>query len=691
MTAKPSRFETTMICVIFVMCVGYHLWGVNVGWKSYNLPGLEFRQTQTGLATMYIQRDHDFSLAYPTPVLGKPWSIPMEFPFYQWTVVVVSRLTNLSLTHAARMVSIVCFYLMLPALYALLGLWRVVPVRRLMVLGLVLTAPLYIFYARAFLMETMALMFAVWFWLAYLMAVERRSGWWLAAAMIAGVGAGLVKVTTYLLFLIPPALWSVGRLWRERKGRQWGRELAWMAGAVAVPVAASIWWVKKADAIKALNPMAWFLSSEHLRDFNLGTWATRFSGSMWLTKWHLVTERVTWWPLLAVLAGLGFWRAHHRWREIAVCAGTFVAALAIFPELYTLHDYYYVANTVLLMMAAGLALVGALEGGKSGWFTGMLWVALLSGQALTYHAVYYPAQAAISHGGDGLSHSLSAITQPNDVVVIAGQDWSSITPYYARRRALMLRDEELLAPHSARLNEALNNLKGESIGALVIPAEKRPALDLVADLAPWGIDAQPLYRWRNLLVYVPTSRRGADTEILKNTWFEDVTWAPGAEPPPDNLSASWKEVGSLLPRDRAYFSGMTPMPVRFFCTYGPARDGIEFGAHPWTRLVFQLPAGAHRLTTWLRMPPETYDPNLPRDLTSDGVEAKLEILTSGRPARVLFRRVLNPRDHPSDRGYQAMRIDFDLKEAGEIELSFGPGPAGSSVRDWLRIGRLLIR
>ena len=64
--------------------------GATLGWKSLNLPGCEFRQTQTAVSAFFIQREHNFSLAYPTPVLGKPWSIPLEFPLYQWTVVVVS-------------------------------------------------------------------------------------------------------------------------------------------------------------------------------------------------------------------------------------------------------------------------------------------------------------------------------------------------------------------------------------------------------------------------------------------------------------------------------------------------------------------------------------------------------------------------------------------------------------------------
>ena len=88
-----------------------------VGWESKNLPGVEYRQAQTAISALFIKQDNNFSLAYPTPVLGKPWSIPLEFPLYQWTVVVVSKQTGLGVTKSGRVVSMACFYLMLPAVY----------------------------------------------------------------------------------------------------------------------------------------------------------------------------------------------------------------------------------------------------------------------------------------------------------------------------------------------------------------------------------------------------------------------------------------------------------------------------------------------------------------------------------------------------------------------------------------------
>ncbi len=35
-------------------------------------------------------------------------------------------------------------------------------------------------------------------------------------------------------------------------------------------------------------------------------------------------------------------------------------------------------------------------------------------------------------------------------------------------------------------------------------------------------------------------------------------------------------------------------------------------------------------------------------------------------------------------------MEFNLPQAGEVELFVGPGPAGRSTRDWVMLGRLVI-
>jgi len=203
----------------------------------------------------------------------------MEFPLYQWTVAVVSKVTNWSITKAGRAVSIACFYMSLPAIFLLLRRWNQAVAWRWLILSIVVTCPLYIFYTRAFLIETMALMFSLWFWVAFERAVSARSRIWLVAAAVFDVGAGLVKITTFILYLLPAGIWAARRLWHAPRAER-KREFIWMALAVILPFSLSVWWVYQADAIKALNPLAAFLNSDNLSDFNFGTWQMRLHGSV---------------------------------------------------------------------------------------------------------------------------------------------------------------------------------------------------------------------------------------------------------------------------------------------------------------------------------------------------------------------------------------------------------------------------
>jgi len=51
---------------------------------------------------------------------------------------------------------------------------------------------------------------------------------------------------------------------------------------------------------------------------------------------------------------------------------------------------------------------------------------------------------------------------------------------------------------------------------------------------------------------------------------------------------------------------------------------------------------------------------------------------------------VDPRHREADRGQKPLRMEFNLLQAGEVELFVGPGPAGRSARDWVMLGRLVI-
>ena len=66
----------------------------------------EFRQTQTALSALFMQPGFEGLLNYQTPVVGAPWSIPFEFPLFQWITHQLAHLSGLNLSSSGRLISV---------------------------------------------------------------------------------------------------------------------------------------------------------------------------------------------------------------------------------------------------------------------------------------------------------------------------------------------------------------------------------------------------------------------------------------------------------------------------------------------------------------------------------------------------------------------------------------------------------
>jgi hypothetical protein len=132
------------------------------GWESPGLSGHEFRQTQTALTIQTMQVD-GFRLDYATPILGKPWSIPMESPLYQFLVVKWIDFTGQDIAQGARTVSLLCFLVGLVACYRLLRMARFSMGGSCLALVLVVFSPVYLFFSRTVMIESLAWASSAWF------------------------------------------------------------------------------------------------------------------------------------------------------------------------------------------------------------------------------------------------------------------------------------------------------------------------------------------------------------------------------------------------------------------------------------------------------------------------------------------------------------------------------------------------
>ncbi|HLP03155.1 MAG TPA: hypothetical protein VK163_14100 [Opitutaceae bacterium] len=702
-TPTSARWENWLATLLLLAAAVWSGWAVTRAWHNGNLPGCEFRQAQTAVSAYWIQHDRDFSLAYPTPVLGKPWSIPMEFPLYQWTVVAVSDLTGAPLVQSARAVSLACLVFTLPAAWILLRRFGLPPARRALLVALVLTCPLLLFYARAFLIETMALMAALWFVAAFGETMHTRRFRWLCVANLAGAIAGPVKVTTFILYLVPAAIWGAWlllRAWRERAG-SWQpvrSTLAWGLGCVALPFVATFAWTDFADEVKAHSLGGAFLGSANMTGFNFGLgeiFGLRFSSEAWQQMFHYWNRGILAAPVaLAAAAVAALFGGRWRWPALGSIALFFLAQF-IFPLLYAWHEYYFVANAALLVLGAGFALCGLLEAPRArvvGW--GLAGALLLAQGQLFVTSYLRPHLSYLSYGGTGLTELLRQMVDPEEVLVIAGEDWDSSTPFFARRRALMIRRN--LESDWDYLDRAFRGLQGEQIGALLLTGEQRRNAKLLQMAAgQLGIDPRPALEHGGTAVYLHRDLIAEHaTDPFRQAPFSGVTWHERLEPaqPPASLADREIDTAKLTGRNRLLFRGMTPQPFKFFSQFGSGR--VPMGgkrvvtAHPLTRLWFHKPAGATRFTFSFGLAEGAYAN--PAEGT-DGVEFRVSEIGTDGTLRQLYTRTLEPADAPADRGEIRATIPLEPGATSDLLLETGPGPGNNFSYDWAFLGDVEIR
>lgn len=692
-TRPPAQREHLVLMVIFIASLGAHAWLATRNWTAGFMPGHEFRQTQTAFISHFIDREDDFSLLYETPLVGKPWvSILLEVPFYEWSVVGLSRATGLSHVVAARTISLACFYLTLPALWLLLGRIGVAGSRRLLPLALILCGPLYIFYSRAFLMESMELMCCAWFLVGFVGTMDRRRWPWFMLATVAGTGASLIKSATFAVWLLPAAGYGAWRLWsdlRARAGRgATAQTVFWGLAGVIVPLGALRLWIELTDPIKANHASAWIFTSANL---SLGNWglddfAARFSMNTWgilMQRWREALMS-PWLIGVALLAGLVAFPAQRG--RVASLAAVFFLAQLLFPFAYAYQEYYFYACAVFLLAALGLVLNGVLDSRLPRWACWLLVPVLPLALLRNYLQFYYPYQMVRSEGGHPYTHALRDLTPRESVIVVSGADWAAIVPLYAQRRALMIRNG--LEHDRAYLERAFAELADEEVSALVLLHEHRRK-PLVRDLAIAAFDLEraPTFSYHHADIYCSRRIGQMVRDGLKERGNYSSLIVPSeAEASRTDSGPFWINPGLA----RRELHGVFPQPFKGRFTYGlrafPYGDKRVINAHPDSEIWLRSPSAATRIEWDYGMISAAWERDGDK---SDGVELTITGISPGREERKIFRRWLDPVRRPEDRGVQQEVIPYQPLP-GEL-LHFKTGPGGSYSYDWAFWERIEVK
>jgi hypothetical protein len=494
----PSPQQSNPLPLIAVLllfgCLAHAIWAFSIGWNNTINDHHSFRQSQTAITASYL-KDKPFKLAYETPVLGKPWSVPLEMPFYQLAVARLASAGNVSLDQAGRGVAAACYLLILIPVYFLLREFRVSHPHALLVLCILLVSPFYLFWSRAFLIESSVLLLCFCYLTCVISGINRKSRFLLALAIVFGVAAGLAKVTTWLPFLLIGSLWTV-RDWvgwplPQISGGDLRKRLTLLMTLSGIPFLSALAWVKYMDFHKKLNPLA-LNSPAFSTAWNFGTLEQKLSAAVWtqilsrvytlfglpLQGWLILTASIA-----AVIV------TKKRRAEAAVALTLYLIYPIIFTNLHFIHDYYMYANGLFLVVLVGFALIALLETDTvrsrvCGWL--LLVFVLFSGFS-GYAALYKPIQEMPDSEILQVTDYLQKNTPENSVLIILGADWSPLVPYYSKRRSLMIPDWSNLSEE--QVNQSLRNLKGEKIGALLVCGPSRyPAEKLIEQAKAAGLD-----------------------------------------------------------------------------------------------------------------------------------------------------------------------------------------------------------
>ena len=461
----------TVLTTLFAAVTVHAFFWLFVGFTQPIADLHQFRQTQTAVSAYWIWRGGPL-LAYETPVLGYPWSVPFEFPLYQYLVAGL-RMIGVPIAEGGRLVMF-AFYLGL--LWPLKVLFRNLSLGRtdyLILSILLIASPLYIYWSRTVMIESCALFLGL-AWLAFLVQYMRTQVLRDAAIAIGfGILAINTKLTTFPGFGIIGAIAFLAiayRMYRDGLTERNARFLLTVACIGLAPFASGLAWVAYTDHVKGQNALGTLLTSGALSTWNFGTLEQRLSAQFWqgAILGRIVPDILGFGAiagLIACGAALGSLRYA---RLLGFSILGFFAPMLIFTNLHIEHNYYQYANGMFLLAAVGFGLSSLAHSGRR-VLSAMLLMIVVGGQLIYFNAGFARVISADYSGNREIQVGALAksLTRPEDGLLILGDDWNSAIAYEAERKAITVAYWTPSATMAQILDRPERYLGGTKLGAIV--------------------------------------------------------------------------------------------------------------------------------------------------------------------------------------------------------------------------------
>lgn len=476
--------QQAVLVLLFALVAVNALLVLGLGFTKPILEAHAFRQTQTALTIYWLLHGGPL-LAYEMPNLGFPWSLPLEFPTYQWLVALVS-LAGLPIDPAGRLVGFAFYLGCLWPLRMLLRTERFDSKTYLILAALFLGSPFYLYWSRTVMIESCAVFFDLW-WLALFAAAARAeriaAGRIVTLIAVGSIGA-LTKVTTFPGFMLIAGVLFLAVIRRSNDRRSRLPVLGALAAGTVLPILVTAVWVAYSDGLKAANPFGFPLISANLHEWNFGTIKQRLSLDLWqgVIFARAPSEALGYGKWLALAALVGALIDRKYVVPAATCLLAFLAPFLVFTNLHMVHDYYQYSVGLFLLGAVGLGLASMRRWAR-GWICVLALVAILAGQAVKFY--HYYGHYLLEDDTQLLRYRVAELarsrTQPGQSLIVIGFDWSSEVPYYGERKALEIPFKTDTALLRRVFEDPQHFLGNEKLGGIVYCDD---LVDYFGDRAP---------------------------------------------------------------------------------------------------------------------------------------------------------------------------------------------------------------
>lgn len=488
----------SLLIISFSIVLIYSLWTATIGWNTPINQEYDFVQAKAAMGTYYMAKGGPI-LRVELPIFGPPWFFPQEFPFYQLTSAWIYKLTGMPLESAGRLTSKIFFYFSCIPLFLIAMALGFRKRTALIPLTLFLASPLYLFWSRQFMIECTAIFFGLSYLAAVMLWKQKPSELKLVLAVLLGMAAALAKSTTYPGFAAAVGIYLAVEVFRKRSYSL--AHLARCFALLVIPLIAGVLWLRYTDGVKSLSPLAATFTSD-----GVGKWflfsglQDRLQPDLWyhffrITLHDSIGHRAVW--ILSIILALSLGKkAWLYW----ICSGLFLIAPLLFPQVHLHHDYYACANAVFMVFAVAALVECAVSSDKK-WTSvlgALLFVLVIGYEVREFMNKGYYQQQERKMEPILFAKKLQSVVAADDVLLMYGEDWCPVIPYYAERRAIMMANEHWYNPG---LKDSLAMLKaeGKKVGAIVLcyGAKTDPELRKHLSLGPLLLrDTCDVYAYR---------------------------------------------------------------------------------------------------------------------------------------------------------------------------------------------------